>query len=104
MALVEHRTLVANTVTTVTFGIEEPRGNLLSFESTPTTRIEVMSVDGAAKVYFTTDGTTPTVGGSGCHVLAAAISSIEVADETPGPTSVVKLISAGAPQISVRAV
>ncbi len=104
MALVEHRTLVAATVSTVTFTSVEPRGNLASFEKPPTTRIEFTNVDGAAAVYFTTNGVDPTVAGQNCHVFPAAIGSVEVDDETPGPGVTVKMISAGTPLVSVRVV
>ncbi len=90
MASVRHATLVAATVSTV---------NL----TTNGSRIEVVNLDGAAAVYFTTDGSTPTVAGNDCHVLPAAISAVEVADETAGTNSVVKLISSGTPTVSVRA-
>ncbi len=103
MAAVEHRTLVAATVTTVTLTVAEPRGDLTSFATAPRTRIEFTNVDGADRVYFTTDGTTPTVAGAGCHVFPAAIGSVEVDDETPGNTATVKMISAGTPLVSVRA-
>lgn len=55
----------------------------------------------AAEVYFTTDGTTPTVGGDNCVALPAAISSVEVKEEIAGAVNV-QLISAGTPKISVR--
>lgn len=60
--------------------------------------IEVLNVDGAAAIYFTFDGTTPTVGGDGCHVLPAAISS--VVRRTHNCTAV-KLISSGTPKVCV---
>lgn len=84
----QHATLVASTVTTLTFD-EAYR------------RVEVLNVDGTAEVYVTTTGTAPTVGGTGCHVLPAAISSVEIPVRTWGGT-VVKLISAGTPKVSVR--
>lgn len=84
----QHATLVANTTTTLTFDATYRR-------------VEVLSVDGAAEVYVTTDGTDPTVGGTGCHVLPAVISSMEVPVRTWGDT-VVKLKSAGTPKVSVR--
>ncbi len=90
MANVRHQTLVAATVATV---------NL----TTNGSRIEVVNRSGTAEVYFTTDGSTPTVGGNDCHVLPAAIGAVEVADDTAGANSVVKLISSGTPAVSVRA-
>lgn len=84
----QHSTLVAATVTTLTF---DPDFNW----------VEVLNVDGAAAVYFRADSTAPTVGGTGCHVLPAAIGSLAVKVFTDGAT-VVKLISAGTPQVSVR--
>lgn len=65
------------------------------------TRVEVLNVDGAAAVYFRFGQTAPTVAGTGCHVLPAAIGSLEVDVYTSGNTAV-KLISAGAPKVSVR--
>lgn len=84
----QHATLVASTVTTLTFNVDF-------------NRVEVLNVDGAAEVYFTMDGTAPTVGGTGCHVLPAAIASCEAEPTTSGAT-VVKLISSGTPKVSVR--
>lgn len=87
MANVQHATLVANTVTSLTF-------------STNGAKVEVLNADGAADVYFRTDGVNPTVGGTNCHRLTANVSSYEVADESTGNTNV-RLISAGTPQVSV---
>ncbi len=98
-----HATLVANTVTPLTLDVADPRPENLSFATPPRPRVGVVNVSGTAEVYFTTNGTDPTVGGAGCHVLPAAISALDVYDETPGPTSVVKLISVGTPKVSVRA-
>ncbi len=105
MAAVGHATLVANTVATVTVALVDPVGNLTSFATPPRPLVEVVNVTGTAAVYFTTDGTTaPTVGGTNCYVLPAAICALKVPDETPGATSTVKLISTGTPGVSVRAV
>lgn len=98
-----HATLVADTVTSLTVDVADPRPDNLSFATPARPRVGVLNVSGGAEVYFTTDGTDPTVGGAGCHVLPAVISSLEVDDGTPGPTSVVKLISVGTPKVSVRA-
>lgn len=88
-----HATLAADTVTTLTF-------------LTDYARIEVANVDGAALVYFTVDGTTPGIAATGSQVLPAAIGAVELSPRIQGaphsgPT-VVKLISAGTPKVSVR--
>ena len=62
--------------------------------------IEVLSHDGAAPIYFTVDGTNPAVEGRASRVIPASISSAQVQPPTAGPT-VVKLISAGTPKVSV---
>ncbi len=89
MATVRHVTLVADTVATVSLNVNAGR-------------IEVLNRTGTAEVYFTTDGSAPTVGGNNCYVLPAAISALEVPDEISG-MAVVKLISVGTPSVSVRA-
>lgn len=86
----QHATLVADTVTTLTF-------------DTDFRLVEVVNVDGVAEVYFRFGGTAPTVGGVGCHVLPAAVGSVEIEPRTSGAT-VCKLISAGTPKVSVRGV
>lgn len=81
------KTLVAATVDTVTF-------------TEDVSVIEVIGLDGAAPIYFTVDGSVPTVGGAKCFVLPAAVSVNEVT--APGGVApVVKLISAGTPRYSV---
>lgn len=62
--------------------------------------IEVLSHDGTAPIYFTVDGTDPIIEGRSSRVIPAAISSAQVEPPTAGPT-VVKLISAGTPRLSV---
>jgi hypothetical protein len=81
------KTLVASTVDTVTF-------------TDDIDRVEITS-NGAAAVYVTVDGTTPTVAGAGTFELPAGAASVrEIAVPTAGGT-VVKLISAGTPVYSV---
>lgn len=82
-----HVTLTANTVATVTLDANY-------------SNVEVLNVDGAAPIYFTVDGTTPTVEGNGCNVLPAAISALTVWAGTQVDT--IKLISAGTPKVSIR--
>lgn len=84
----QHATLVASTVTTFTF-------------DSAFTAVEVLNVNGAAEVYFTTNGATPTIGGIGSDVLPACIGSLVVQPSAAGNT-VVKLISAGTPKVSAR--
>lgn len=98
-----HATLVADVVTTLTLNLPDPAGDVRSFATPPVAQVEILSLAGGAEVYFTTDGSTPTVGGNACYVLPAVICALTVNDGTPGPTSTVKLISAGTPRVSVRA-
>jgi hypothetical protein len=92
MATIRHGTLVAATVTTVTF----------SADADTIDTVEVINRSGSAEIFFTVDGTTPTVAGNDCEILPAAVGAVEVG--VPGRAStVVKLISAGAPTYSVRA-
>ena len=88
VAYTQHATLSANVEKTFTF-------------NTNAGWVEVLNRDGAAEVYFTVDNTAVTVGADGTHVLAAAIGSVEVRDETSGNT-VVRVKSDGAPKVSVR--
>lgn len=88
----QHATLVASTVTTLTFDSDFAR-------------VEVLNVTGSAAVYFSVDGSTPTVAGTGFHVVPATIGALEVpTPENTGGNTVVKLISAGTPGVSVRGV
>lgn len=81
-------TLTADTVETVVF-----EGGL--------GRATVLSHDGAAAVYFTTDGTEPSVAGSNCWVVPAAIGALTVPVRSSGPNTV-KVVSEGTPTISVH--
>lgn len=81
--------LVANTVTEVDFADDLDR-------------VEVVS-DGAAAVYFTVDGSAPTVAGTNTYFLPAALGAKEVHPPTGGGTKV-RLISAGTPTVSVAVV
>jgi hypothetical protein len=84
----QHVTLVAATVSTLTFDEDFPQ-------------FEITNVDGAAPVYFRFDGVAPTVGGAGCYVVPATITSVRRKPKTSG-NSVVKLISSGTPKVAVR--
>jgi hypothetical protein len=62
--------------------------------------IEVIS-DGTAKIYFTVDGSTPTVGGQNTHEIPAVASARTVLTRKGESGTVVKLISTGTPVYSV---
>lgn len=86
------KTLKAETVDTVTV-------------KSPSAFIELIT-DGSALIYFTLDGTAPTVGGANCYVLPAAASVREIrtrASELANASGdlEVKLISAGTPEYHV---
>lgn len=81
------KTLTANVVDTVQFADD-------------VSRIEVVS-DGAAELYFTVDGSNPTIGGANCYYLPAFGGAREVPVHTGG---LVKLKSAGTPKYSVARV
>jgi hypothetical protein len=82
-------TLTASTVDTVTFNEYAPV-------------VEVINRDGAAEVWYTLDGSTPTVNGDNCYLLPATTA---VDSRKPGSISgsvVVKLISSGTPSVRVQ--
>lgn len=79
--------LTAATVLTVTFGDDLDAVQIVS--------------DGAASLYFTLDGSTPTVGSTSCYYLPATASSDIRQPKTSGGT-VVKVISSGTPTVTVQ--
>lgn len=79
-----HGTLTASTVNTTTIS---------NYNS-----VEIVNRTGDAEIFFTIDGTNPTVEGSGTYVLPATICSITV--PCTGAAAV-KLISLGTPSFSV---
>ncbi len=93
------KVLTANTVDTVTFQAGTP--GTPGWSRMPK-KVEVMS-DGLADVYFTVDGSAPTVAGANCYRLPALPGSlvVPVQDSEPTDPVVVKLISTGAATYSV---
>lgn len=85
-----HGTLVASTVDTVTL-------------SRTYARVQVINRGGTSEIYWTTNGTNPTVGGDDCYVVASPIGSSDTRAnfQAPQNTCVVKLISTGNPTYSV---
>ena len=88
-----HKTLVAATVDDVTL---TGRGG----------RVEIMNRTGTAEIYFTLDGTAPTVKGDGTDVIPASVGASVILDASLAADSgseVIKLISSGTPEYSVIA-
>jgi hypothetical protein len=81
-------TLTANTVDTFTF-------------SEDLNSVDIIS-DGAAAVFYTIDGTAPTVGGTACYLLPAGAISVDTRQPKSGDVTVVKIISAGTPAVSAQ--
>jgi len=80
------KALVASTVDTVTF------------TATDVAAVNIIT-DGAAAIYVTFDGTTPTVAGTATWLVPATAGRYSFAPHTAGAT-VVKLISSGTPTYS----
>lgn len=96
---VHAKTLTASVVDSVTFA--------LGTASTPgwarmPQAVEILS-DGAADIYVTVDGSTPTVAGTNCWRVPAlaGASTFDVRDSVATDVVVVKLVSAGTPTYSV---
>jgi hypothetical protein len=71
----------------------------------PELGVDVLNVDGLAAIYGTLDGSTPTVGGTNCFCVPAAIGSVQIAfTQGGGQNVVVKLISSGTPTYHVTGI
>lgn len=85
-----HATLTANTVDTITLD-----GDYIA--------VEILNRNGAAEIYATVDtSAAPTVGGTGCDVLPAAIGSLTIDASGYGTPTTVQLISSGTPAYTVK--
>lgn len=82
-----NKTAVAATVDTITFA--DDRGT-----------VRVYNDSGTAAIFFTVDGTTPTVNGATCYRVAATVGGWT--DVAAGATKTVKVISSGTPVYSVE--
>lgn len=82
--------LAANTVDAVEF-------------SSDLTRVEVVKDSGAA-IYFTIDGSEPSIKGTDCFYLPAGVACSREVSSPAYKTTVVRLISAGTPTYSVSRV
>jgi len=90
--LFDHTTLTANTATP--FYLDK-RYDV----------VYVLNRTGTSEIYGTTDGSLPTVGGSNCFVIPAAICSVlikmpQILYKGPGQ---INLISSGAEAVSIEA-
>lgn len=85
----QHATLTANVEKVFTFDVNAQS-------------VEVTNLDGSSAVYFTVDNSPAVVGADGCHVLPAAICSLELPDGIRGDVAIVRVRSAGTPAVSVR--
>ena len=81
-------TMTANTADVVTF-------------TDDLTDVEVVS-DGAAAVYYTIDGSTPSINGANCYYLPSGVASVDARKPRTDGGTVVKLISAGTPSVRVQ--
>lgn len=84
-------TLTANTVETVTFTDNIGQVDVISLPSN------------TADLWYTIDGSTPTVGGGNCFFLPAGmVDTRETVNASGGATDLVKLISNGTPIVRVQ--
>lgn len=65
-------------------------------------QVRVVNVDGAAALYFTTDGSDVTVGAPDAYWLPAIAGSSRVVTVTGGGATVVNVKAAGTPVYSVE--
>lgn len=64
--------------------------------------VEVLNINGAGALYFTVDGSTPTVAGKNTHLVPAAAGAGKRVGVRGGGLTAVKLISAAATSYSVE--
>ena len=94
-ATTQYATLTANTVSAVSF-------------NPPAPFVTLTNRNGAAEVFFTADGTTPTIGGAGTYMIpaqAGAYVRVKTAnvDLVGGSATYINMISAGAATVEVDA-
>lgn len=84
-----NNTLVASTVDTVTI-------------SRDCEKVRVYNDTGTAAIFYTTDGSAPTVNGVNCYRVPASVGAYSEVSVTGVSPTVVKLISSGTPTYSVE--
>lgn len=87
-------TLVAATIAPIVIGGDPVDGFARAQQ------VEVLNRDGTAEIWFTVNGTAPTVGGNDSYCCPAAIGAQKVDVATDGPVTI-KLISTGTPKYLV---
>jgi hypothetical protein len=104
MALRVTGSLAAATVESVELDVDpdKPQGHVTPTGSTGSRTIRnrasgvaVVNASGDSEIYFTVDGSTPTVGGVNCHFVAATIGARTRVHIRVEDTLTVKMISAG---------
>lgn len=86
MARTAHTTLVASTVATLSIDADSARATA-----------EIVNVDGAAAIYYRTDGTDPAVAAADSFVVPATIGARAVVRANS-----VKVISSGTPKVAFQ--
>lgn len=93
-------TVAAGKVGTAAFTLVADAVDTVTFTGTDLDAVTVVS-DGAAAVWYTLDGSTPTVGGDNCWYIPDVVGVDTQSPPSSGQT-VVKLISAGTPLLRVQ--
>lgn len=94
-------TVAAGSIGTAAFTLTADTVDTVVFDGTDLDSVQVISLDGAAAIWYTLDGSTPTVGGANCYVVPATVAVDTQEPPTSGQT-VVTLISAGTPVVRVQ--
>lgn len=80
-----HSGIVSTTLATI---------DVVTFTGRHVDVVEVVNVAGAADLWFTIDGTTPTVGGRNCHRVPAVAEASRRAETPASAGTLVKLTAA----------
>jgi hypothetical protein len=83
--------MVAATLDTITFTGDRPR-------------LKLTFTSGTTPIFFTTDNSAPTVGGTASRVLAPVVGQEVFVEPPTAGDAIVKLISSGTPTYSIEQV
>lgn len=92
-------TVAAGAIGTAAFTLTADTVDTVTFTGTSLDVVEIVS-DGTAAVWYSLDGSTPTVGGANCYYIPAAVGTD--LRKPPSNATVVKLISSGTPLLRVQ--